>query len=372
MENYGQNYSIYVHIPFCKARCGYCAFSSCTDFSLCQNYFAKLYEQIDKCDYHGEKIYSVYVGGGTPSSVDIRYLDGLFAHLRNKFDLSCVREITVECNPESASQLLLQCLKNNGVNRLSFGLQSVNDSTLKVIGRLHDYGGFVTALDNARKVGFDNINADIIIGLPENEQDFSRTVDTVCKLPLTHVSAYALELNNGTRLYEKCGGVSPFDDDKLCFMYDYATQILEQNGFARYEISNFAKDGCECKHNLNYWRGGHYYAFGASACGYVGNVRFRNPYGICDYIKTPVCDLLTVDETLSQDDCADEYVMLGLRLTEGISLDYFRDVFGCDFWQKYPNAKRLQSQNLLKVQGDNVTVPVDKLYVVNSILCELL
>ena len=372
MENYLQNYSIYIHIPFCKARCGYCAFCSCVDFSLCQNYFQKLYEQIDLCDYHGEKIYTVYVGGGTPSSVDVKYLEELFCHLRNKFDLSCVAEFTVECNPESATEQVLACLKNNGVTRLSFGLQSVNDATLKTIGRLHDYNGFVTALELAQNVGFDNVNADIIIGLPESERDFQHTVQTVANLPLTHVSAYALELNKGTKLYNLCNGISPFDDDKLCAMYDYTTEVLAQNGFSRYEISNFAKVGYECKHNLNYWRGGHYYAFGASACGYVGDLRFRNPYSVADYISTPTKSLCNIDETLTLADCADEYVMLGLRLAEGISLEYFRNVFGFDFWQKYPNARKLHSQGLLNVQADKVTVPSDKLYVINSILCELL
>lgn len=372
MENYLENYSIYIHIPFCKARCGYCAFCSCVDFSLCHKYFQKLYDQIDSCDYHGEKIYSVFIGGGTPSSVDVKYLEELFCHLRNKFDLSCVTEFTVECNPESVTEQLLACFKNNGVTRLSFGLQSVNDNTLKTIGRLHDYNCFVTALDLAHKVGFANVNADIIIGLPESERDFQHTVQTVASLPLTHVSAYALELNEGTKLYNLCNGISPFDDDKLCSMYDFATEVLAQNGFARYEISNFAKVGYECKHNLNYWRGGHYFAFGASAYGYLQNTRFHNPDNILQYISTPTDELLIFDEMMIDYTCADEYVMLGLRLAEGISLEYFRKVFGFDFWQKYPNARKLQSQGLLNVQADKVTVPSDKLYVINSILCELL
>ena len=367
-----ENYSIYVHIPFCKARCGYCAFSSCIDYTLVNRYFDKLFEEIVHYSNKSVPISTVYLGGGTPSSVDCRLLDQLFAKLRFNFDLSQVTEISVECNPESVSKPLLDCLRANGVNRLSFGLQSVNNATLKRISRLHDYEQFVRALNLAQQFGFDNINADLIVGLPESETDFYNTVSTVARLPLQHVSVYALELHEGTALYDYCKQQYPFSDDQLADMYDKACEILSQHNFARYEISNFAKLGRECKHNLNYWKEGRYFAFGASACGFVADERYANPYDIVDYLSTPTEQLHDESENLTLTEQANEFVMLGLRLSSGVDLNEFSHRYGKPFYQFFPNADKLQEQGLLRIADGKVTVPTDKLYVVNSILCELL
>ena len=366
-----EKYSIYVHIPFCKARCGYCAFSSCTDFTLVDRYFAKLFEEIEFYADKNRPIYTVYVGGGTPSSVDKNLLNDLFDKLRANFDMSNVEEISVECNPESATDQLLRCLKANGVNRLSFGLQSVNDSTLKRIGRLHSYAQFVKALRLAQQLGFNNINADLIVGLPESAEHFHRTVDTVVQLPLQHVSVYALELHEGTALYNLCK-TQPFSDDELADMYDYACAKLSENGYSRYEISNFAKVLQECKHNVNYWQEGRYFAFGASASGYVGDVRYTNPYAIGDYLATPTKTMHNDCQLISCSDQANEYVMLGLRLSSGVNLSEFRARYGADFFDYFVAATKLVEQGFLRVENGHVTVPSDKVYVVNSILCELL
>ena len=368
MEKYG----IYVHIPFCKARCGYCAFSSCIDYSLVDKYFNKLFEEIDYYADSSKQIYTIYVGGGTPSSVDIRLLNELFDKLRVRFDMSRVQEISVECNPESVTEQLLRCLMSNGVNRLSFGLQSVNDTTLKRIGRLHNYAQFDKSLRLARQLGFDNINADLIVGLPESVQEFYHSVDTVAKLPLQHVSVYALELHEGTSLYKLCNEQYSFNEDELADMYDYACQQLSANGFVRYEISNFAKVGQECKHNLNYWSEGRYFAFGASAGGFVDNTRFTNPYGIRDYISAPLQALHNNSQTLSLYEQANEYVMLGLRLNSGVNLTEFCENYGKDFFEFFSEASKLVEQGFLSLENGSVRVPTDKLYVVNSILCELL
>ena len=367
-----QNYAIYVHIPFCKARCGYCAFSSCTDFNLVPQYFEKLFEEIE---YYGDKsveISTVYVGGGTPSSVDKNLLNDLFDKLRANFNLSNVTEVTVECNPESVTEGLLRCLKANGVNRLSFGLQSVNDATLKRIGRLHNYAQFEKALKLARQLGFDNVNADLIVGLPESASEFAHSVEVVCGLDLQHVSVYALELHEGTALYKLCKAKYPFSDDELTDMYDAACEKLAKCGFNRYEISNFAQAGRESRHNLNYWKEGRYFAFGASASGFVGDVRYTNPYEIKRYLSTPVKLLHDDCEMLSCAEQANEFVMLGLRLISGVSLAEFRDRYGTDFFSFFPSANKLAEQGLLRIENGRVLVPSDKLYVVNSILVELL
>lgn len=366
------NYGIYVHIPFCKARCSYCAFSSCCDYSLQQPYFDKLFAEIEARSDKSVKISTIYLGGGTPSSVETKYLDELFGKLNQNFDLSKVSETTVECNPESVTEELLACLKRNSVNRLSFGLQSCCDETLKTIGRVHRYADFLNALELSRKCGFDNLNADLILGLPEDVSDFYKSVRTVAALPLTHVSVYALELHEHSPIYKLCKEFYDYDDDTLADMYDYAVDVLAQNGFDRYEISNFAKVGRECKHNLNYWDEGRYFAFGASASGFIGDVRYTNPYDITDYIATPIDRLLSAGDKLTQDDQANEYAMLRLRLTDGVDLAEFRSRYNADFLTFFPNAERLVNQGFIVLSGNRAYVPTDKFYVVNSILSDLL
>ena len=339
------NYSVYIHIPFCKARCGYCVFSSCIDLSLADKYADALCREMEFYSDKSLPIYTVYLGGGTPSCLPAAILNKIFSALNKYFDMSQVCEMTVECNPESTTPQLLECLAENGVNRLSFGLQSVNDATLKRIGRLHTYGGFVAAYDLARKYGFNNINADVIIGLPESESDFVRTVQTVADMDLSHA---------------------------LADMYDKAVQILSDNGFARYEISNFARGGSVCKHNLNYWREGRYFAFGAAASGFVGDVRFTHPFGLTDYLRTDASQMHCECETLSARQQAEEYVMLGMRLADGIDVEYLSRRYGCDFFNAFSNADKLIKQGFLQCESGRVFVPSDKFYVVNSILCELL
>lgn len=371
MPNYGK-YSIYVHIPFCKARCSYCAFSSCTDLALQQRYFEKLFAEIEYYSDKSKAIGTVFLGGGTPSAVDLMYIDVLFAKLNDCFNLSQVVETTVECNPESATDEVLSCLKRNGVNRLSFGLQSVNDTTLRTIGRLHSYKDFLAALDRASRLGFYNVNADLIIGLPETHSDFLRTVNAVANLPLRHVSLYALELHEGTSMFEKLNGTPPFNDDEMADMYDEAVEVLTSRGYKRYEISNFAKAGFECKHNLNYWCEGVYYGFGASAACFMDGERCVNPVNIDDYLCRSLqsmhsdrCDFVSLR------DQANEFAMLGLRLERGVSISEFKERYGADFFLFFDEANNLVQKKCLIVEGDRVRVPADKFYVINSILSDL-
>lgn len=366
------NCGIYVHIPFCKARCGYCAFSSCCDYTLQQAYFDKLLSEIEARANRDVKISTIYLGGGTPSSVENKYLDMLFNKLATCFDLSQVVEISVECNPESVTDGLLDCLRRNNVNRLSFGLQSACDETLKRIGRIHRYADFQRALTLAGQHGFTNVNADLILGLPESVDDFHRSVAAVSRLPLTHVSVYALELHKDSPIYKLCTTQYSYDDDTLADMYDYAVDVLSRNGFARYETSNFAKAGRCCHHNLNYWDEGRYFAFGAAASGFVGDVRYTNPYDIKDYISTPVSALLEEGETVPLYDQANEYAMLRLRLTDGIDLKEFQRRYGRGFTDFFPNARALAEQGLLVISDSRAYVPDDKIYVTNSILVDLL
>lgn len=361
-------YGIYVHIPFCKARCSYCAFCSCTDMELRGAYFQALYDEIADAPVEAE-ISSVYIGGGTPSSVGEHYIVELFGRLRSKFVFAPDCEITVECNPESVTENFAHALADCGVNRVSLGLQSVNDVTLKKIGRLHNYVDFLNALNIIRNVGIKNINADLILGLPESSADFLHSVKTVAALPVTHISVYALELYPDSPLNalknEICG-----DQDELADLYDQAMDILAACGYVRYETSNFAKKGKRCKHNLNYWQEGRYHGFGASASGFVRDVRYTNIADIRAYIRNPLQKQSMEVESLAEQ--AKEFVMLGLRLDDGVSLKEFSANYACDFFECFSSAKQLLSQGFLCCQDDRLFIPKDKFYIANSILAELL
>ena len=331
-------------------------------------YFAKLYEEISHAELPVTDIGSVFLGGGTPSVADSRYIVRLFELLRDRFVFTDDCEITTEVNPESATTDKLKMFRDIGINRISFGLQSLNDKTLAKVGRLHSAKQFLQALDDALNTGFDNINADLILGLPETQQDFLYTVDTAVRLPLTHLSLYALELYPDTPLFSIRDQI-PSDQDYLADLYDQAVARFNKAGFVRYETSNFARDGKRCRHNLNYWHEGRYYGFGASASGFVGDVRYDNVRNIVDYI---VADNVRSNvETESLDTQANEYVMLALRLQEGVDLTDFRMRYGYEFFDYFAAANSLVKQGFLAHTNDRVTIPDDKYYVANSILSEL-
>lgn len=366
-----QDYAIYVHIPFCKARCGYCAFSSCTNYNLREKYFEKLCSEISLAEVPTDvRIKTMFWGGGTPSSVGVEYLKKLYESISSKFDLTEMEEFTVECNPESTTEELLEFLRSIGVNRLSFGLQSVNDETLKRIGRLHTYNDFLSALALAQKPGFENISADLILGLPESRTDFLNSVQTVVKLPLQHISLYALEVHEQNSSFAKLCEKFAFSDDELADMYDAAMSVLSENGFERYEVSNFAKVGRECRHNLMYWTENRYFGFGAAACGFVENIRYGNFFEIEKYLQKK--DLREYSETIDKKTEMNEYVMLALRLRNGFLLDDFRRRFNADFFKEFPNAERLMRLGVLQNIGGAISLPNDKFYVLNSVLVELL
>ena len=368
MKNYS---AIYVHVPFCKARCKYCAFSSCVNSDLVSAYLTRLEQEIASANLVGgdNKISTIFLGGGTPSVLGAKNISRIFSALKNKFDLSSVSEITVECNPESVSDELFDALVNAGVNRVSFGLQSVNNGTLKAIGRLHDFDGFLSALDVCHNHGITNVNADLILGLPESAKDFCHSVDVVSNLPLTHVSVYALEVHPNTPFADYCQTHFPHTDDELADLYDYACAKLSASGFSRYEISNFAKSGYACRHNLNYWQEGRYYGFGPSASAFVGNVRYRNVYDVSTYVSS--VNVVEQSEVISAHDEQSEFVMLSLRLSSGFSLSQFSNRFGVDFFSRFPQATELAKLGMLSVGGDVVRIPDDKIYVCNSILADL-
>ena len=382
LKNSQQKVAIYIHIPFCKQRCKYCTFLSCCDYNLADSYFDALVHEIVSNARKDMVVTSIFFGGGTPSSVDEKYLQKVFDAIYSNYQIAPNCEVTVECNPESVTQQKVDLFVKNGVNRVSIGLQSANDNTLKAIGRLHNYQQFLDAVSLFVNAGLTNINADLIVGLPESATDFENTLNKIVNLSLTHLSVYALEVYPDSQLDQeiKQGKLAVNQDaDYLANLYDVALEKLAKHGYARYEVSNFAKQGKECNHNLAYWTCQSYFGFGASAHGYIDGVRYENAPSISQYISlinqqgNAVVDSNLID--LSEQ--MDEYVMLGLRLQRGISVDDFYNKFAVNIYKKYPNIEKLVTLGMLYKHNhpDNQTfiaVQPDKFYVLNEILAEIL
>lgn len=372
--------ALYIHIPFCKKRCSYCNFDSQCNYSLQNTYIdavckelnlrSKQYADVTRLD-------TIFVGGGTPSSIDCKLLNKLFVAVKTNFQLSQNYEWTVECNPESVNEQLAKTLVQNGINRVSLGLQSCDNNTLQTIGRLHTAQQFATAVDVLQSVGITNLNADIILGLPEKLERVLDSISYASNCGVKHISLYALEVYEDSTMYKDiaCGKYSICtDSDALCDMYDKCVNLLKQLGYNRYEISNFAQSGYQCKHNLVYWHADNYLAVGSSAHWYVKDKRYSNQSNIANYIKLIKSnqDVATCYEQLNTADKMQEFVMLGLRLNEGISLSQFEQKFGVNLLKQFSNISVMIDKGYLQLIGDRLKVADDKLYVLNSILAEIL
>ena len=322
--------SIYVHVPFCKQRCAYCDFCSQTDMTLEKEYFSAVQKHIKSLADSTFLVESIFFGGGTPSSVDAKYICQTLDTIRESFCVSPNAEITVECNPESVTKEKICAYKASGVNRISLGVQSANDKTLQKIMRLHSFEKAKEAVQTVVNCGIKNVNVDLLLGLPdEGEKDFFQSLFAVAKLPVTHVSMYALEVYPHTVLGKKKGYVY-MDDDTVASVYYKAVEQLKKLGFLQYEVSNFAKVGCSCKHNEGYWKGTKYIGIGAGASGYTGKVRYTNLSDLKAYVEAIEREVHPFDyfDSLTKDDLMYEAVMLGLRRREGINLVEFEEKFG--------------------------------------------
>lgn len=325
--------SVYLHIPFCRRKCNYCTFASYSDLQLIDEYILALTSEISQ-RYKGKNLKTLYIGGGTPSLLPERYLKKLIS----LFNYEKEAEITCEANPENLSYDWLAKIYQCGVNRLSLGVQSFDNKILKLIGRKHTVKVAFEAISNARKAGFNNINTDLIYGLPtQTMPDLSSSVITACELGVEHISSYGLKIEDGSYFAKNMPKNLP-DEDMQADMYLKLIEITKKYGYKHYEISNFAKDGFESKHNLTYWHGENYYGFGCAASGFEGNLRYSHSRTIPEYIKNPV--LLTEKEFLTDEILLEEAIFLGLRKSDGIDINQINKRFSIDFEEKY--AKILQ------------------------------
>lgn len=352
---------IYVHIPFCKQKCYYCDFVSyCNKDDKIEPYIKTLIEEIEMQNIKSN-INTIYIGGGTPSYIDSKYITEIMDKIKKKNVIENV-EITIEVNPGTVTRGKLEDYKNSGINRLSIGLQTANNKLLKQIGRIHNYEEFSETYKIAREVGFNNINVDLILGLPNQRiQDLKNSLDEVIKLSPEHISVYSLIIEDGTPIKTQIenGKLQLPDEETERNMYWYVKNTLELNGYKHYEISNFAKNGYESKHNMNCWNQDEYIGFGISAHSYRNITRYSNTDNINEYIRNIKSDSpeknRIIHEVQKLEDTEKEFMLLGLRKIDGVSISEFKDRFGDNPIYLYRNElKKLSDENLIKVDENNI------------------
>ncbi|CEH33169.1 radical SAM family heme chaperone HemW [Romboutsia lituseburensis] len=356
---------LYIHIPFCISKCNYCDFNSYKlDLDLKKRYLddleieMKLYNEDIKKNNIKNEISSVFIGGGTPSILNSNEIRKIFSTIKNNFNIKQDAEITMECNPGTLTKEKLITMKEVGVNRLSIGLQAVQDYHLKSIGRIHSYDEFVKNYKEAKEVGFNNINVDLMYALPnQNFEDWKESLQKIVNLNPSHVSAYSLILEEGTKLYDmyENNEFEVIDEDTDINMYNYTISYLKENGYNQYEISNYSKSHFECEHNILYWKCGHYIGVGPGASGYIENYRYNNVESLDEYHsklsenKKPLSNL----EKLSIEDKIQEKIFMGLRMNEGIKFEDFRNEFKIDFKEKY--SKQITDLKNKKLINESIT-----------------
>jgi len=359
MEN--KEIGIYVHIPFCKRKCDYCDFISYSNKdSKIEEYIEAVKKEIELQRIKSE-ISTVYFGGGTPSYIDSKYIKDIMDIIKQK-NLSTTAEITIEVNPGTVTLEKLKDYKEAGINRLSIGLQATQDELLKQLGRVHNYEQFLETYDLARKVGFKNINVDLMLGLPNQRiKDLKESLENIIELRPEHISVYSLILEDGTPIANKvaAGDLELPEEDLERNMYWYVKSTLELNGYKHYEISNFAKQGYESKHNMNCWKQQEYIGVGLAAHSYRDITRYSNTSQLGEYIRNVQKEKLErnriIHEIQKEDDTKKEYMLLGLRQIDGIKISEFKLKFGDNPIYLFRNElKKLAEEELISVDDDNI------------------
>ena len=360
-------HSVYIHIPFCKTICTYCDF--CKVFYN-EKFATKYLQNLEKeilSQYNNEILDTIYIGGGTPSSLNPAELNKLFS-ITNIFQKSRKCEFTFECNIEDITLELLETLKTNGVNRLSIGIESFNKKILKTMNRHADFKDCQKKMALMRAVGFANINLDLIYAMPKETMfTLSRDIHKLLKLNPEHISTYSLILEKITILYNH--GVKNIKEETDAKMYAYIIKVLKKHGYNHYEVSNFAKTGFESVHNTTYWLNNEYYGFGCGAHGYLGNIRYENTRSITSYIKGKFC---LHQNLLSRQEEMDNEIMLGLRLLKGISLYNFNKKYNISLQEAYPKVNNLIKEGFLVLENDYLKIPEKYIYIMDSIVIKII
>lgn len=355
----------YIHIPFCEKICSYCDF--CKMFynpKLCKEYLNDLEKEIKKY-YQNEELETIYIGGGTPSCLNIEELESLL-RIVNQFKKSTNYEYTIEGNIESLTHEKLILMKKYGINRISIGIESIDSNNLKVLGRSIQKQECIKKIQEIRNLGFDNINLDLMYAIPkENIETLKQDLDFIISLKPDHISTYSLIIEDHTML--KNNHIKNIEEDLDYEMYQIICNTLKKHGYNHYEISNFAKEGKQSRHNLCYWNNKEYYGFGLGASSYRNGFRMTNTRSITNYRK----GIQIEKEKLTEEEIIEYEIILKLRLIEGISLKEFEEKYKRPF-NDYYDYEPLLKEKVLILEDDYLKIAEEKLYVSNEIIVKLL
>ncbi len=369
---------IYIHVPFCLSKCYYCDFCSVTraDGEKKRLYTERLCAEI--ADF-SEKIKSsgdiavadtVYFGGGTPTLLSCEQISTILDAVKKNFGITCDAEITAETNPRTLDASGLSALRKTGVNRLSIGMQSASDKELRALGRIHGFEDFKRSFSNARDAGFDNISCDLMYGIPlQTQQSFRASVETLMEFAPEHISSYCLTVEEGTNFHRRQNELELPDEDTVGDMYAEMSRLLCDGGYEKYEISNFSRVGRESKHNLKYWRCEDYLGFGPAAHSYFGGARFAHSYDIDAYLRGE--SIIIDNEPIGESKAMNEYVMLGMRLSSGVSFSDFFARFGVDFLQKFAKIEGYAPE-LVTIDDAGCRFTQKGMFVSNYVLSDIL
>lgn len=352
---------LYIHVPFCKTKCIYCDFVRWTDLSLREKYLEKVI--LEMKGYNIEKPSTVYFGGGTPSVLGVEMMERLLREVNNKFDMSEVEEMTVECNPEDVTDELVDMMRQKGVNRVSLGVQTLDDDMLRFLNRRHTSERVYGAIDTIRKNGIENISVDLIFGLPGERYDFEKDVERFINLPVKHLSAYALSYEEGSMMTRmmQMGKVRPVADDVVADQYALLTEKMEKSGYEHYEISNYCKKGYHSRHNSNCWRRVAYLGIGPGASSFDGKRRWSETSDIREYVRDGAD--YTYDN-IDEKDVYNEIVMLGLRTRRGVSEDDIPERYMGHF---YHIAEEMMKQGMIEKQEKCYTICKEHWFTLDAI-----
>ena len=382
IDNYAlriPNYAlVYVHIPFCAAKCNYCAFNSkISTADERESYVDALITEIKTTPYSLLPTTSIYFGGGTPTILTLNQLEKIFTAIQTTFNVEKNSEITIEANPGTVDKNFLRGLRTIGFNRLSLGVQSFNDELLKILGRIHDSKTVFETVQLAKNF-FDNISVDLMYGLPNQTlDDVKIDVETAAALDVEHISIYGLEVEPNTKFFQlnEVGRLNLPTENLCADMYEFIIATLPKFGYNRYEVSNFAKIGRESRHNSGYWTGAKYFGFGAGAHSYNGQVRTSNVANVEIYIKKirAGLDVSQVEEIVTKSAAMEEFCFLGLRMTAGIDAKIFYERFGENIFDVYGKVIEKNCKlELLEVDGDKIFLTPRGFEVSNIVLADFL
>lgn len=377
--------SLYLHIPFCVQKCNYCDFLSFggSGIQTRRTYVAALCREIlsYKTEASAYQVVSVFVGGGTPSILELEEMEAIFHTIYQVWEVASFAEITVEVNPGTVDKKKLIGYRQLGINRLSIGLQSANKEELITLGRIHNYDQFLAVFHTAREAGYENINVDLMSGLPgQTLESYRNSLNRVMALNPEHISAYSLIIEEGTPFYENAAIYEQLPDEETeRQMYAFTKTVLEGYWYHRYEISNYAKEGYECRHNIAYWTDGAYLGLGLGAASYLGGYRFHNTRDMQSYLlKYGDMEnaVLSVREDIEQIDTKkhmEEFMFLGLRMMQGVSRERFMQTFGRDIYDIYGEIlHKYETMGMLSVTNEFICLTEQGISFSNIVMADFL